>query len=163
MRSSITNSRDAALRRLARINRWLIAGSVALTAVLSEVAAQAFPGRSTTAAKSKAKPSAHHASQPAGGASTSPGSLQPPAHAPSAGAEVQPESPSGSQAATPPETSHESAPAQEAAPAPEAAPAEQTHESAPAPHESAPAPEPAPAHESAPAQEPSAPVVSGGS
>ena len=157
MRSSITNSRDAALRRLARINRWLIAGSVALTAVLSEVAAQAFPGRSTTAAKSKAKPSAHHASQPAGGASTSAGSLQPPAHAPSAGAEVQPESPSGSQAATPPETSHESAPAQEAAPA------EQTHESAPAPHESAPAPEPAPARESAPAQEPSAPVVSGGS
>ena len=36
--------RDAALRRLDRVNRWLIAGSVALTGVFTEVAASAFPG-----------------------------------------------------------------------------------------------------------------------
>lgn len=158
MRSSATYTRDAALRKLARINRWLIAASVALTAVLSEAAAQAFPGKSTTAAKRKAKlssaPSKHHASQPSGGAATSPGSLKPPAQAPSAAGEAQPESSSGSREASPPKAAPESAPAQEAAPAPEPPP-ESTHESAPAPQESAPAPEPAPAQE--------APVVSGGS
>ncbi len=38
-------SRDAALRRLARANRWLLAGSAALTGVLTAVAASAFPGK----------------------------------------------------------------------------------------------------------------------
>jgi hypothetical protein len=54
MRTSLSShSRDAALRRLTRCNRWLLAGSVMLTAVFSEVAAQAFPGktRASTAAK----------------------------------------------------------------------------------------------------------------
>jgi outer membrane biosynthesis protein TonB len=159
MRSSTTYTRDAALRKLARINRWLIAGSVALTAALSEAAAQAFPGKST-AAKSKGKSAGlqHHASQPSGG------SLQPPAQAPSAGGEAQHEPSSGSQSEPAPATPSESPPAQEPAPAQEAAPQESTHEPAPPPRESAPSQEsqaPAPAQESAPAQE--APVVSGGS
>jgi hypothetical protein len=47
-----THTRDAALRRLDRLNRWLIAGSVALTGVFAEAAASAFPGKS--AAKSAA-------------------------------------------------------------------------------------------------------------
>jgi hypothetical protein len=169
MRSSSTYTRDAALRKLARVNRWLIAGSVALTAALSEAAAQAFPGKSTTAAKTKGKHSSvgvqHHAKQPSGGASTSgAGALQPPAQAPSASGEAQHESSSGSQSAPAPAPSSESAPAQEPAPEREAAPPQSTHESAPAPREPAPSQEsrePAPAQESAPAQE--APVVSGGS
>ena len=163
MRSSTTYTRDAALRKLARINRWLIAGSVALTAALSEAAAQAFPGKSTTAAKTKGKLSStasqHHASQPSGGASTSrAGSLQPPAQAPSASGEAQHEPSSGSQSEPAPATPSESAPAQEPAPAQEAAPQESTHEPAPAPRESAPSQE---SQAPAPAQE--APVVSGGS
>ena len=44
------SSRDAALRRLTRVNRWLIAASVTLTGVLTEVAAQAFPGKTIGAA-----------------------------------------------------------------------------------------------------------------
>lgn len=39
-------TRDAALRRLKSINRWLIAGSAALTGLFAAVAANAFPGRS---------------------------------------------------------------------------------------------------------------------
>ena len=42
------STRDAALRRLHRVNRWLIAGSVALTGVFAEAAASAFPGHSKT-------------------------------------------------------------------------------------------------------------------
>ena len=40
-----SRSRDAALRRLSRANRWLIAGSATLTGVLTAVAASAFPGK----------------------------------------------------------------------------------------------------------------------
>jgi hypothetical protein len=38
--------RDAGLRRLTRIKRWLLVGSVTLTGALSAVAAHAFPGQS---------------------------------------------------------------------------------------------------------------------
>lgn len=57
-------SRDAALRRLARCNRWLLAGAVTLTGVLSEVAAQAFPGktRANVSAKGGASGKAHKSS-----------------------------------------------------------------------------------------------------
>lgn len=37
-------TRDVALQRLKSLNRWLIAGSAALTGVLTAVAANAFPG-----------------------------------------------------------------------------------------------------------------------
>ncbi len=40
-----SRSRDAALRRLSRANRWVIAGSATLTGVLTAVAASAFPGK----------------------------------------------------------------------------------------------------------------------
>ena len=56
-----SHTRDAALRRLTSANRWLIAGSVALTGILAEVAAQAFPGKklaSASAAATKRKASA---------------------------------------------------------------------------------------------------------
>jgi hypothetical protein len=131
------HARDAALSRLHRVNRWLITGSVALTAVLSEIAASAFPGTSS-AKPSAAKRSAgatHRASPSTSSGSSSP--VQPPAEAPRA--------------------SHESAPTRESAPTQQAAP-----ESAPA-QESAPTQEAAPTHESAPTQESAPPVVSGGS
>jgi hypothetical protein len=148
MRHHATNTRDAALRKLARINRWMIAGSVALTGVLSEVAAQAFPGKakastSSTAAKHGAARDGHAAPQ-------RPTPLAPPATAPStseAAPETVPEASRGAEAA--PESAKEpSAPQEPSAP----------RESAPAP-----APESAPAPEPAPQQESSGPVISGGS
>jgi hypothetical protein len=43
-------ARDAALSRLRRLNRGLIAGSVVATLILTEVAAHAFPGHTQSAA-----------------------------------------------------------------------------------------------------------------
>jgi hypothetical protein len=40
-------ARDAGLRRVSRLTRWLLAGALALTATFSAIAAHAFPGRST--------------------------------------------------------------------------------------------------------------------
>jgi cytoskeletal protein RodZ len=48
--SPSSRSRDAALRRLARCNRWLLAGSATLTGAFTLLAAQAFPGRTASAA-----------------------------------------------------------------------------------------------------------------
>jgi hypothetical protein len=150
-----THTRDAALRELTRINRWLIAGSVLLAGALTDVAAHAFPGRKvkqsstlkTKSARGDAKAGASHAS--ASPSSSSSHALQPPAQAPSAVNEA-------SSSAREPTPTQESVPAQESAPEQESVPA----------REPAPSQESAPVHESAPepevAQEP-APVVSGGS
>jgi hypothetical protein len=63
--SSSSHSRDVALRRLSRCNRWLLAGSVTLTGVFSALAAQAFPGKTRSAkgvgTSGKASRSRHHA------------------------------------------------------------------------------------------------------
>ena len=134
-------ARDAALRRLGRVNRWLIAGTAVLTGVLTDVAANAFPGHTAhtgatgSRARSKHKP------------------LAPPAKAPApetTATQATPSPAESSEASPPAESQAESAPepAQEAAP--EAAPAEET----PAPETQAAAP---------PVEEPSEPVVSGGS
>jgi hypothetical protein len=142
MRIHTTHTRDAALRDLNRINRWLIAGSVILTGVLSDVAANAFPGKSVkhTSASKAGSAHPHHA---ASSSQTSTGVLRAPEQAP--------------QASTESEASHESTPSTEASQ--ESAPAQ---ESAPE-SESASAQESAPAQEAAPEPEASAPVVSGGS
>lgn len=152
-----THTRDAALRELHKLNRWMIAGSVVLTGLLTDVAANAFPGRTIKhATKSKAARanSSHTKAGSSGGTSTGVGPLAPPEHAPNAAGES-----TSSQESAP---ARESAPAQESAPAEEPAPAQ---EAAPA-QETAPQPaqETAPVQEAAPepAQEP-APVVSGGS
>jgi len=78
--SPSSRSRDIALRRLARCNRWLLAGSATLTGVFTVLAAQAFPGKTrastpandagTSAKTSRAReqaPDAHttHAVSPA--------------------------------------------------------------------------------------------------
>jgi hypothetical protein len=156
MRTGAAYTRDAALRKLARINRWLIAGSVALTGVFWEVAAQAFPGKSATAAKARAKAASAHSHHdgdhaPGESAKTSSGALQPPSQPPRATTEGTPESESAQESAPVGESS------QEAAAEPESAPAQQA-----TPEEAAPAPESSPSQEAAPPQEP-APVVSGGS
>jgi hypothetical protein len=48
MPRNATLARDAALYRMRRINRWLIAGAVVVTGFLTDVAAQAFPGHTIT-------------------------------------------------------------------------------------------------------------------
>ncbi len=79
MRNHTTHTRDAALLRLSRINRWLVAGSIVLTGVLADVAAQAFPGKTKrSSASSSGHRSATHKSSPdgrAGPPGTVPGSL----------------------------------------------------------------------------------------
>lgn len=148
MRIHTTHSRDAALRELHRINRWMIAGSVVLTGVLSDVAANAFPGKTVKAGASPKKAHKASAHKPKS-THTSTGVLRPPEQAPQSSTEA-----TQSAESVP---SHESAPAEEAVP-----PAEETAPSTEAPaEESAPAQESLPAQEAAP--EPEAPVVSGGS
>jgi outer membrane biosynthesis protein TonB len=156
-----SHARDAGLRRLVLAKRWLLAGSVTLTGVLTAVAANAFPGKTIKSSGVQAANAGHSSKTSTHQTQSSSSSLKPPAQAPQ------------STTAQEPAPAHESTPAPESAPAKESAPA---HESTPAP-ESAPAQESAPAKESAPAQEPApvehsepapqpapeAPVVSGGS
>jgi hypothetical protein len=160
MRNHTTHTRDAALRELRRVNRWMIAGSIVLTGVLSDVAANAFPGKTLKATAEKG----HSASQPSSSAKTSTGVLKAPAQAPQSSTESAPsQEAQSSQQATPSKESapaQESSPSQESAPAKESAPAQESAPSAPA-QESTPTPEAS--RESAPAQESSPPVVSGGS
>jgi hypothetical protein len=149
--SHSTDARESSLRKLTRINRWLIAASVALTGLFVEAAAHAFPGKSAarSATATKHARARAHGRHPASHSSTRPQSLKPPAQAPQA----TPESSAPAERAAPQEPApseearHEPAPAQEPAPAERAPEPEATHESAPAP---------------APAEE-APPVVSGGS
>jgi predicted lipid-binding transport protein (Tim44 family) len=139
-----THTRDAALRQLGNFNRGLIAGSVVLAAVLTDVAANAFPGKSTKhtpAAKTAVK--AKTPTAPTEGAESS-APLAAPSQTPSASAESSRTPESSQQAA--PESSQQAAP-------------EQTQQAAPEPtqHETEPTPQ------AAPEQESSGPVVSGGS
>ena len=138
-----SRSRDAALRRLRRANRWLIAGSAVLTGLFADLAASAFAGHAKAATRSGSKEGSktHHGS-------TKP--LKPPAQAPQA-AETQ----------TAPQTSEAPAPSEEAA-AEEAAPeaSAPTREAAPEPAPEQSEPE---AQESAPPAPEEEPVVSGGS
>jgi cytoskeletal protein RodZ len=148
MRIHTTHTRDAALRDLNRITRWLIAASLVLTGILSDVAASAFGGKAAKHGAPKKAPAAGGANQ----TSTSTTPLSPPAQTPTTPSESSTQSAPSSEQPAPsqepaPEAAHESAPAQEREPAHEAAP-EATHEAAPeAPREAA----------------PEAPVVSGGS
>jgi hypothetical protein len=138
--SSETGARDAALRKLRILNRCLIAGSITLTGVLAEVAANAFPGRTVRTAATRHPP-------------PRPPRRQLPSRADPLRAPAQPPQAVNTQtSATAP--AHETTSPPETTPAQEATPAQ----------ESAPTSEPAGAASSTPepAQEP-APVVSGGS
>jgi len=142
MRLHSTHTRDSSLRKLSVINRWLIAASVTLTGVLTDVAAHAFPSKSThSTTKSGSHDSKHNSAKAQ--SSTPSRKLDPPAEAPQAATE----SPAGEE------------PAPESAPAEEPVPAEPAPEREVVPEAAS---EPAPAQE-APVEEPSAPIVSGGS
>ncbi len=148
-RSHTTHTRDAALRDLRRINRWMIAASVVLTGVLSDVAANAFPGKTVKHASTSSRGKGANTKRKSS-AKTTTGVLrapqQPPAKTQSAPAQESPSEPAQEAAPTPaPEATHEAAPERESPPVQEeTAPAQET-----APQEAAP--------------EPEAPVVSGGS
>lgn len=157
MRPHTTHSRDSALRRLSLSTRWMIAGSVALTGALSEVAAQAFPGKTLKtggAHTSRAAKSAARKSH----AQSSPSSLAAPQEAPEHTTEQQ-ATPERSEAT--PETHAEATPETQREATPEAQP-----EAAPE-ASSEPAPEvrsEVTPETSVPAQAaPETPVVSGGS
>jgi hypothetical protein len=143
MRRHSTHARDAAMAQLGRVNRWLLAGSVLLTGVFAEIAANAFPGSKRTASHDAA--GAKHRSQ---GTTTAPAPLQPPEQAPGAGERSPGESTGGeAQSAPPPEAPSGAGEAGAAPSEPQSAPETPPAESAPR--------EPAP--------EANGPVVSGGS
>jgi len=78
-------SRDAGLRRASRLTGWIIAGTIALTGALSEVAAHAFPGHRKRVASSSPQP--RPTGQPVPAPSTGEGDsaapdIQPPEQAP---------------------------------------------------------------------------------
>jgi hypothetical protein len=153
-----THTRDAALRQLHRITRWLIAGSVVLTGVLSDVAANAFAGKTVKRRLTGTAGGSHaNTKSTASRRKSPPHALKPPAQAPHTSTESHtPAASTPTPESSEPDSAQESAPAVESAPAQESSPAV---EPAPA-QESAPTPEAT--HESAPAQEPEV-VVSGGS
>jgi hypothetical protein len=102
------DARDAALKRLSRANRWLIAGSVLLTGALSDVAANAFAGKTIKSSNAGKRGTGSSSS----GSSTTPSKpLSPPAQAPQA-SEPNP-SPESSQQAP---SQEQQAPSQEASP-----------------------------------------------
>jgi hypothetical protein len=117
MRDHGSQTRDAALRRLGRANRWLIAGSVTLTGVLAEVAAQAFPGKSvhSPATGAAASSSAHTPAKSAGsGSAKAPGGeLRPPAQAPQQAPERESPQPQPAPESSSPEPSGQAGSGQE--------------------------------------------------
>jgi hypothetical protein len=116
VRIHTTHTRDAALRELNRVTRWLIAASVVLTGVLSGVAASAFSGKRVEhGVRSRPNSARAHTTSTHTNTSTSP--LRPPTHAPKASVEG---SSSSHEAAPAQEPAHESAP--EPAPSQESAP-----------------------------------------
>ncbi|MGH2831371.1 MAG: hypothetical protein ACRDK2_01230 [Solirubrobacteraceae bacterium] len=117
---SSPQARDAAVRLVSRMNRWLLAGSVALTGMFWEVAAHAFPGKTanTTATRSGASSSRHHQST-----TTSASPLQPAAKPPQSAPAEETAPPQESTTTQQPVPTQESAPVQEPAPAEESTPA----------------------------------------
>ncbi len=88
MRPSATSARDAGLALISRVNRWMIAGAVAATGVISVAAAKSFHGH-TVATGNTASQSAPASSSSSRGAASNSGSgssLQTPSQAPAASA-----------------------------------------------------------------------------
>ncbi len=84
-----SNLREAGLRKIAIVRRWLLAGSVTLTGVLAAVAANAFHGKTIkpsgtgATSQSSASEAPNRAGQsPAESSQGSSSSLTPPAQAP---------------------------------------------------------------------------------
>lgn len=86
------------MNRLGRVNRWLIAGSVALTGVFTEAAASAFPGRSSSAKQAQGNASAGATTTRTSTGSANP--VQAPAKAPEAVSEPSASEPSAGEASS---------------------------------------------------------------
>ncbi len=165
LRSHLRHSsegRDAALDRLRWVNRSVIAGSVALTAIFADTAANTFAG-GTPHVKDARAVRGQAAKHKDNHSKSSVGPLAPPSEAPKQAAprtEAETEAAQTQQAAPP---ASESAPAQEAAPEVQRAeaPVEQHTEAPVEQHTEAPV-EQSTERAPEPAQE-EAPVVSGGS
>jgi hypothetical protein len=71
-------ARDAGLRRISGVTRWLTAGAVAVSGALALIAAQAFHGRTLSNTSSTGQPAVSQTSAPSSASS----GLQPPAQAP---------------------------------------------------------------------------------
>jgi hypothetical protein len=80
--------RDAGLRRISRLTRWLVAGALLLTAALSTIAARTFPGQSnsqsSTTSTSAGRSTGTGSSSSDDRGSDSQSTLQSPGSAPSA-------------------------------------------------------------------------------
>ncbi len=72
-----TDVRDRGLALISRLNRWMIAGAVALTGAISILAKESFHGRTLSSSGSVSQSSSSSS------ASSSSGSIQQPAQAPS--------------------------------------------------------------------------------
>jgi len=161
-------SRDAALRRLTRSKRALLAGSAALTAVLAVTAASAFPGRTLKARRVGAQDvggaarTPHSAPAPGAGETTAP--LQAPRQSPESSPEAAPpstpESAEGGSAGEGAPGGETSGGSSQASPSTEAPPPESTPPAGEAPPVEQAAPSEAPP---ASAGAPESPVLSGGS
>jgi hypothetical protein len=114
--SSEPGARDAALRKLRILNRCLIAGSVTLTGVLTDVAAHAFPGRTIRTADTR------HRTPRAGQRAASPRRTANPLRAPAQPPQAV-NTPPSTTASTPAEAAPpaETTPTQETTPTPEPA------------------------------------------
>jgi hypothetical protein len=84
-----SHAREAGLRRLVVLRRWIVAGSVALTGVLAAVAANAFPGKTIkppgvhrTSEGSSSETSTNTGEQASGSSESSSSSVTPPEQAP---------------------------------------------------------------------------------
>ncbi len=147
--------RDAALDRVTRTRRWVIAGAALLTAGFAGLVAAVAPGRSLA----EQEPRRHRVGQRrlGGSAATVLGSasaaipkMPPPASAGDLGLQSPNSAPSpDNQSQSQPQTQTQSAP--------------QPQQSAPSQPQSQPHPQPQPSVPAAPAQPPAGGVVSGGS
>lgn len=83
MNSRAASARDAGLELIRRINRWMIAGAIALTGVISLVAARSFHGHTASAATSSQASQPSSSGSAASSSDSSGGGLSQPAQAPS--------------------------------------------------------------------------------
>ena len=126
-KSSAALARDAAIARVGRTRRWVIAGTAALTAGLAGLVSAVAPGRSLASKTSSHTETATAAGKAASGANASSSAVPqlPPVANPSSlglqGPNQPPQSvpnPPNTQTQTQPQTQTQSAPPQSSAPAP---------------------------------------------
>src|SRR5690242_3727235 len=136
VRPLAASERDAALRRVSRVRRWIFGGATALSAAIAALVSSVAPGHTLHGKSESAQPGATDAGG-SGSAATQPRTQRTAAHFPALAspADLGLQAPSG---------------------APQPAPSASQSSSAPAPAQAAPVPQPAPVPAPAPA-------VSGGS